>query len=239
MRHAAAPAVSRRERSRVALGGMLAGLAVGPVFAVAFATPIAHAQAPKAANVDATAALKFEPAQTTVAVGGTVTWTFTGGGFHTVYSGDGSNPAAPTPENGVTLKGTLDDAHKTYTFTFTKAGTYRFFCQPHVSAGMKGEIVVGAAGTGASPNASIANPGNNPGTVGTGAAGNDAGEPSTSPSASASAKNPVLEDIEAREASEKGPISGFLALTAGSVVALVVLFALVALSTRTRSAPTR
>ena len=85
-------------------------------------------------EVKATATNKFEPASLKVKVGDEVTWT--ADGFHTVTSGTaqgGPDPSGP-------LKS--DMGFKTYTWKFAKAGTYKYFCQPHASVGMEGEIVV-------------------------------------------------------------------------------------------------
>jgi plastocyanin len=84
--------------------------------------------------VKATGANKFEPGTLTVKVGTKVTWTAEG--FHSVDSGTpdtGPDPAGP-------LKAPM--GFTTYSYTFTKAGTYKYFCQPHAQLGMTGEVVV-------------------------------------------------------------------------------------------------
>jgi plastocyanin len=77
---------------------------------------------------------RFEPANVTVAVGTTVTWTWVGG-FHDVtsagnpgFSGSGA-PVAPP---------------RSFSHTFSAPGTYLYFCSVHGSptAGMRGTIVV-------------------------------------------------------------------------------------------------
>ncbi len=78
----------------------------------------------------------FDPAELTVKVGATVTWS-NEGSFHTVTGGDGAeDPASPIGNQ------TLADASATHKVTFDKPGTYQYFCQPHASLGMKGTIVV-------------------------------------------------------------------------------------------------
>lgn len=87
-------------------------------------------------GVKATVANKFEPGTLTVKVGTKVTWTADSGTFHSVDSGDpatGADAAGP-------LKAPI--GFSTYSYTFTKAGTYKYFCQPHASLGMVGEVVV-------------------------------------------------------------------------------------------------
>jgi len=103
------------------------------------APAVGASSAPAAGGGDAVTALaanKFDPAELSVKVGATVTWS-NEGGFHTVTGGDGAADASSPIGNA-----TLGDASATHTVTFDKAGTYPYFCQPHVSLGMKGTIVV-------------------------------------------------------------------------------------------------
>src|SRR5262249_36547034 len=73
----------------------------------------------------------FDPASITVKVGTAVTWTNQSGVPHTVTSDAG----APTAFTSGTLGGS-----DTYSFTFTKAGTYHYHCNVHNY--MHGTIVV-------------------------------------------------------------------------------------------------
>ena len=85
-------------------------------------------------EVLATATNTFDPVSLKVKKGTKVTWTATG--FHTVTSGTaqgGADPAGP-------MKSPM--GFKTYSVTFDKAGTFKYYCQPHASIGMEGEIVV-------------------------------------------------------------------------------------------------
>jgi plastocyanin len=70
----------------------------------------------------------FNPGELDVAVGTTVTWTNDDQTAHTVSQVGGGFES-----------GKLDPG-KTFSFTFTKAGTYDYFCQFH--ANMKGTVVV-------------------------------------------------------------------------------------------------
>ena len=70
----------------------------------------------------------FEPAELTVAVGTTVTWTNTGAATHTVKWSDG------TPESTGLTSGS------TYQRTFDAAGTFSYVCGIHGS--MSGKITV-------------------------------------------------------------------------------------------------
>ena len=102
--------------------------------ASATASPTSGGTAGGGDKVLASAANKFEPASLKVKVGTTVTWTAQG--YHTVTSG---TPEAADP-NGP-MKG--PGGFQTYSVKFTKAGTYKYYCDPHKTVGMVGEIVVG------------------------------------------------------------------------------------------------
>ena len=96
----------------------------------------AEEPAPEPGVVLATGDNKFTPAEIKVKVGEKVTWKNTGG-FHTVTGGDGNaDPSSPIGDKP------LADATSTHEVTFDKAGTYPYFCQPHVALGMKGTVVV-------------------------------------------------------------------------------------------------
>ena len=71
----------------------------------------------------------FSPASVTVKVGDTVTWTNKDSAGHTVASDDGTSFTSPTKATGAT-----------FSFTFTKTGTYAYHCSIHPS--MKGTVVV-------------------------------------------------------------------------------------------------
>ena len=72
----------------------------------------------------------FSPATITVKVGTKVTWTNTDVVKHNVAMDDN----ADGPSSQMLAKG------DTYTYTFTKAGTYKYHCTPHPY--MKGTVVV-------------------------------------------------------------------------------------------------
>lgn len=84
-------------------------------------------------SINLTSSLTFSPANDTVAVNSTVTWTWPGNGVtHNVTFEDGQ--ASPDQTTG------------TYQRTFTQAGTYRYRCTHHsasfTSGSMIGTIVV-------------------------------------------------------------------------------------------------
>jgi plastocyanin len=70
----------------------------------------------------------FTPATLTVAVGTEVTWTNRDDIPHTIVSDD------------KTIKSKALDTDEKFTYTFTKPGTYSYFCSIHPK--MKGTIVV-------------------------------------------------------------------------------------------------
>jgi plastocyanin len=72
----------------------------------------------------------FAPVKVTVPVGTTVQWTNRDDIPHTVVS-----------EDHVTFKSQVLDTNQGFNHTFTKPGTYRYFCSLHPR--MEAEIVVG------------------------------------------------------------------------------------------------
>jgi plastocyanin len=70
----------------------------------------------------------FGPQTLTVPVGTTVTWTNRDDIPHTVVSTDG------------VFKSKVRDTDETFSYTFTKAGTYTYFCSVHPK--MTGKIIV-------------------------------------------------------------------------------------------------
>jgi plastocyanin len=123
-------------------------LGVGLVLAAG--RPAAAQAASNKATIDGTAQDRWQPADVTIKPGGTVTFRITGGATHPVVSGDGSNLQGDNrfDDSGCTL------AHMTKVgdscqVKFPKAGTFPYFCQVHVSLGMKGVVQVGAAAGGA------------------------------------------------------------------------------------------
>jgi plastocyanin len=94
-----------------------------------FAVPpaLANDQPPAAADVKIDN-FSFTPQELTVAVGTTVTWTNRDDIPHTVVSTDGL------------FKSKARDTDEKFSYTFTKAGTYTYFCSLHPK--MTGKIIV-------------------------------------------------------------------------------------------------
>ncbi len=82
--------------------------------------------------------MNFVPQTVTVNVGDTVVWSNTDSMVHTATSG--SNCAS----DGLWNSGNMNPG-TTYSYTFTQAGTYPYYCIPHCSMGMTGTVVVNPA----------------------------------------------------------------------------------------------
>jgi plastocyanin len=140
-------AAARRLPRLIPLAVAVALLGAGLVLA---AGSPAAAQAQSSATIDGTAALKWEPANVTIKPGGTVTFKVSGGPPHPVKSGDGSNLEGDDKfdSSGCGLD-KMSKVGASCQVKFPKAGTYPYFCEVHVSLGMKGVIQVGASAGGA------------------------------------------------------------------------------------------
>ncbi len=97
----------------------------------------------------------FSPQNVTIRVGGTVTWTWQGSGtLHTVTSGTVSGGVGTadgkfcngttTPSMSICSSNSTNPMVNTGTFswTFTAAGSYPYFCRPHAGMGMTGTVTV-------------------------------------------------------------------------------------------------
>src|SRR5215510_5147454 len=122
--------MSRRLRS-IGIIGVVALVAMFALLPVASAAP--RAAETITVNIPA---FNFEPKEVTVKVGDTVKWTNSSTAEHTVTADDGSF-------NSDDL-----EAGKDFSFTFTKAGTFAYFCKYHGSkggSGMSGTVTVSEA----------------------------------------------------------------------------------------------
>jgi plastocyanin len=112
----------------------------------------------KGAEIDGTPQLKWQPANVTIAPGGTVTFKIVGATPHPV----GSGSAPPNDDGKFETAGCqadqLNGDGASCTVRFEKAGTYPYFCTLHFAAGMVGTITVGSAGRagGATPGTATA-----------------------------------------------------------------------------------
>ena len=91
-----------------------------------------------AATIDvqvAASGLQFTPQDVTINVGDTVRWTWVGSG-HSTTSGTPGNP------DGLWDSG-VQNAGFTFSFTFTTAGVFNYYCSPHgLCCGMIGSVSV-------------------------------------------------------------------------------------------------
>jgi plastocyanin len=138
-------AAARRLPRLLPLAVAVALLGAGLVLAAG--DPAAAQDAPSKVTIEGTAANKWEPANATVRPGGTVTFEITGGLTHPVVSGDGSNLEGDdrfdASDCGLEQMSKVGDSCQV---KFAKAGSFPYFCQVHVTQGMKGVIQVGAGG---------------------------------------------------------------------------------------------
>lgn len=97
-------------------------------------TATATPSGPKmAVSIVTSGSFAFSPATITVKAGTTITWTNNTGAPHTVTSDDGTSFDSGI-NNPIAANG------GTYSFTFTKAGTYTYHCQIHPF--MKATVIV-------------------------------------------------------------------------------------------------
>lgn len=95
---------------------------------------------------------RFEPATITIKRGDAVRWTVVSGPPHNVTfwpdsipQGAGAQLQANMPNTMAQLTGPLDsNVGGTYTVSFAglPAGTYKYYCTPHLAMGMKAQITV-------------------------------------------------------------------------------------------------
>ena len=83
----------------------------------------------------------FAPRTVTIHVGETVRWRWDSSG-HDVVSGSGSPDGRFCSPNDRACGSTFSNAGTTYEHTFTEAGTFPYYCSPHVSLGMTGRVIV-------------------------------------------------------------------------------------------------
>lgn len=120
--------------------------------------PLWVVQAGRSDQNEALQGLQFYPASITIDEGDSIIWKYPAGEPHTVtFLGPKtappppSDPSVPAPAGGSTYDGTVYTSSgfllggKTYTLTFTKAGTYTYYCLIHGE--MVGTVVVQPAGT--------------------------------------------------------------------------------------------
>jgi plastocyanin len=111
--------------------------------------PIAATSAPSGPVINLSS-LMFDPASTTVPVGTTVTWRNDEPITHTITSGrfigvDQTTGLRSSQDPDGTFEATLPGKGETFSFAFTKPGTYTYYCDIH--QGMNATITVVADST--------------------------------------------------------------------------------------------
>ena len=133
--------------SLIIAAGTFAGCSAG---AESSATTPSTAVSAPAGPVINLSSLMFDPATTTVPVGTTVTWRNDEPITHTVTSGrfigvDKTTGLRSSQNPDGTFEATLPGKGETFSFTFTKPGTYTYYCDIH--QGMNATITVVADST--------------------------------------------------------------------------------------------
>jgi plastocyanin len=120
----------KRMEKTMTKNAWIAGLVMPVLVALVLMTITPHvvADSPSAGADVKIDNFSFGPQTVTVAVGTTVTWTNRDDIPHTVVSTDG------------VFKSKVRDTDEKFSYTFTKAGTYPYFCSVHPK--MTGTVVV-------------------------------------------------------------------------------------------------
>jgi plastocyanin len=116
-------------KKNVRIAGVVMSTMIAMLLLVAGSSRVTASDQPSAANV----AVKidnfvFSPQSITVPVGATVTWTNVDDIPHTAVSTDG------------VFKSKVMDTDEKFSYTFTKAGTYSYYCSVHPK--MTGQVEV-------------------------------------------------------------------------------------------------
>jgi plastocyanin len=136
----------------------LAAAVLGAGLVLAAGDPAGAQAAPSKVTIAGTAANRWEPADASVKPGGTVTFRVASGATHPVVSGDGSDPQGDNRfDDSDCALANMTKVGDSCQVKFPKAGTYPYFCQVHVSLGMKGVITVGGSAGGGSTTTTAAN----------------------------------------------------------------------------------
>ncbi len=111
------------------------------------ASPVASPSA--AVTIRMTTQLRFEPPDATIKLGETITWINDSPIPHTTTGDPEKNPVKETrpdvvqlPPGAETWDSGLLTQGQTFSHPFTVAGTYKYFCIPHVLSEMLGTITV-------------------------------------------------------------------------------------------------
>src|SRR6056297_846271 len=127
--------LDRRSLLRAGAGGTVAALGG------AAASGSATAQSQEIMVGTSGAPLAFSPDSVTITPGTTVTFS---------WGTDGHNIVVDSQPDGANWEGvsSVENTGFEYQHTFETEGTYEYYCEPHLSAGMEGTIDVAAGGGG-------------------------------------------------------------------------------------------
>jgi plastocyanin len=109
------------------------GLSLLLLLAASCGPRMGRAQSPQPPGSVTVELFQFRPPRLEVAAGEAVRWTNQDEVLHTVTAGDPERPMGA-------FDARLDGRGATFTYTFARPGTYRYFCARHTH--MRGEIVV-------------------------------------------------------------------------------------------------
>jgi plastocyanin len=116
-------------KTNVWIAGLATPLMIAMLLLFAVPPSVTASDQPSASNAEVKIDnFSFAPQTVTVPVGATVTWTNRDDIPHTVVSTDG------------VFKSKVRDTDEKFSYTFSKAGTYPYFCSVHPK--MTGKIVV-------------------------------------------------------------------------------------------------
>jgi plastocyanin len=108
-------------------------------------TPAARANEPAVVIKMIDVPASFEPAEVTINVGDTIRWENVGQSVHHA----GSNPSTAinssdvaNPEGANFFDSGLVKPGESFSYTFTKPGTYKYVCIAHEGSGMLGQVTV-------------------------------------------------------------------------------------------------
>jgi plastocyanin len=117
-----------------------AGLAAGMSFATVNAPAFAAATT-EVKMGDDSGQLVFVPKKIKVCKGDSVKWIINKAGPHNVVFDEDNIPSGVDQEK-ISMDGQLQEEGADFTMSFDTAGTYGYYCEPHRSAGMQGELTV-------------------------------------------------------------------------------------------------
>ena len=84
----------------------------------------------------------FDPAKVTIAAGGTVKWIWASGNHNVVSGANAADNKFCSPSDMNCAAAPVSAAGFTYMHTFPAAGSFPYFCKPHLAAGMTGTVTV-------------------------------------------------------------------------------------------------